>query len=279
MGSRQKTITKIVENIDLFNFYKERLINLALSQFKWDGFPDSGDADYFERCLLFKSKAAFYVPRGLEFIMTTGFMSRKNFNSYGYPVEIYGVDFNGVPIETDDWVILYDNKSRTNILPKIELYASLLAEVHSTIRSNLAHQRKPYVVPIDKTDQLSYDLFYNQVDQFAPFIKVKKTFDIDEIKTLDLQTKYIGNDLFETLRSLWAEALSILGITSETSKKERLIKDEIDIDRQEDTVGVASRLLPRLEFAKKVNNRWGLNLSVKLTAGGEKFGIIYDGNQ
>ena len=270
MSSRNRTKQLIIKNIDLFNYYKERLINLALAQFEWQNLPETCDRDYFERCLLFKSKAAWYKPKDTDFILSTGFMTRKMFNAYGYPTAIYGVDFNGHNIETDDWEIIFDNKTRVNLIPKIELYASLLAEIHSTLRTNLYHQRNPYVVPMTRNEQLTYETFYSEVDEFSPYIPVKKNFDIESIKTLDLKTPYIGNDLYDTLKSIWAEALGMLGITAETTKKERLIQDEIMIDRQEDIISLNARLANRVEFCNKVNKRWGLDVSVNIVTKDEE---------
>lgn len=264
--SRAQDRKMVVQMIELYNYYRERLINLALAEFDWHGLPDTCDRDYFERCLLFKGKAAIYIPQDTNFFLSTSWMTIGNFNAYGYPVEIVGIDFNGKNIKTEEWEIIFDNKTRTNLLPKIDIYAKLLAETHQTIRANMFHQRHPYIAPCDRTEQLSYRNFYDRMDAFEPFIPVKKSFDFEGIKPFDLSSPYIGNDLYDTLKKLWAEALAMLGITAETTKKERLIQDEITIDRQEDIISLNSRLLNRVELCNKINKRWGLDVSVNLSS-------------
>jgi hypothetical protein len=58
----------------------------------------------------------------------------------------------------------------------------------------------------------------------------------------------------------------MLGITAETTKKERLLNDEITLDRQEDMISLNSRLLNRVEFCNKMNAKHGLDLSVNLSS-------------
>ena len=72
--------------------------------------------------------------------------------------------------------------------------------------------------------------------------------------------------MLQALKTVWAEALSMLGITAETTKKERLISNEIMINRQEDLISLNSRLLNRVEFCNKMNKKYGLDLSVNLSS-------------
>lgn len=261
---RRQDKKMVIDNFLIYQYYKERLENLALTEFVWDGFPDTCDPDYFERCLLYKGKAAIYKPKRADFFLSTGFATAGSFNGYGYPDKIIGIDFNGHNIETDEFFMVWDNKTRQTLIPKIELHAKLLWEIHNTIRANLFHQRIPYVAPIDKTELISYQSFIDKLDGFSTFIPVKKSFDLDTIKTVDLKVPYIGNELFDLLRSEWAEALSMLGITAETTKKERLISDEIMINRQEDILSVNSRLSNRQKLCDEINEKYNLNLSVRM---------------
>jgi hypothetical protein len=267
--SRKEEKELVINYIMLKNYYSERLENLALAEFSYKNLPESCDADYLERCFLYKTKAAIYKPKDMDFLMSTGFMTKGNFNSYGYPVSIVGIDFNGRNIETDEWIIAWDNKRRTSTIAKIQLYAKLLAEVHATIRANLAHQRHPIIAPIDKSELFSYENFYNRVDVFDPFIPVKKTFDLENLKPMDMKIPYIGNELFDTLQRLWAEALSMLGITAETSKKERLIEREVTLDRQEDLLSLNSRYATRVKMCDDVNKKFGTNIEVILSVNDE----------
>jgi hypothetical protein len=63
----------------------------------------------------------------------------------------------------------------------------------------------------------------------------------------------------------------MLGITGETTKKERLLDGEIQMNRMQDTITMSSRLLNRVEFANKINKRWGWDVTVNLVAADTEF--------
>lgn len=258
----------VIENSEIYRYYRERLINIALSQFEWHGLPDTCDRLYFEKSLLYNGKACMCKPTGTDFWLSLDYIYKGRLDVYGYPTDIRGVGFGSHNlIETDEWEILFDNMTFASLMPKIDLYARLLWEIHNTYRSNLQQQITPYVVATTRNKMLSFTNFFNRVKGFQPVIEVAANSNLeDEIKTLDLKVDFIGKDLLENLKIVWAEALSMLGITAETTKKERLLNNEITLDRQEDLISLNSRLLNRVEFCNKMNAKHGLDLSVNLSS-------------
>ena len=108
----------VIENAEIYQYYKERLINMALAQFEWHGLPDTCDRLYFERRMLFDGTAAMFKPTGTDFWVTAGYVQKTGINGqafdiYGYPTAILGVGYNAVNIETDEWMILFDNMTKT----------------------------------------------------------------------------------------------------------------------------------------------------------------------
>lgn len=258
----------VIENSEIYRYYRERLINIALSQFEWHGLPDTCDRLYFEKSLLYNGKACMCKPTGTDFWLSLDYIYKGRLDVYGYPTDIRGVGFGSHNlIETDEWEILFDNMTFASLMPKIDLYARLLWEIHNTYRSNLQQQITPYVVATTRNKMLSFTNFFNRVKGFQPVIEVAANSNLEEeIKTLDLKVDFIGKDLLENLKIVWAEALSMLGITAETTKKERLLNNEITLDRQEDLISLNSRLLNRVEFCNKMNAKHGLDLSVNLSS-------------
>ena len=267
----------VIENVEIYNYYKERLINVALSQFSYQNLPETCDRMYFERVLLMNGSAAFYKPKDTDFIVSTGYVydaSGQNggFDLYGYPTKIRGMGYNATNIETDDFVILFDNMTKTSLMNKIDLYARLLWECHMTFRQNLAAQRTPYLIACNKNEALSYENIINRINGFDPVLKLKDCTSIeDNIKVLDLRKEYIGNELLDSLKTIWNEAMRMLGITGETTKRERLLDGELQMNRMQDTITMSSRLLNRVEFCNKVNKRWGLDVSINLVSADTEF--------
>ncbi len=256
----------LIENQEIYQYYRERLINLALSQFEWHGLPESCDRLFFEKKLLFEGKAAMLKPTGSDEWLSLGFVNNGDLSVYGYPTSILGVGYNAANIQTDEWMILYDNMTKQTLLPKIDLYARLLWEVHNTFRSNLRHQNMPYIVKGTKNQELSIKNLFTRLFGFQPYIITKNAQDIPNIDVLNTGVDYKGNELLDSLKTVWAEALSMLGITAETTKKERLLSDEITINRQEDIISLNARLLNRVDFCNKMNEKYGMNLSVNLSS-------------
>lgn len=265
---RREDKVLVIENSQIYRYYRERLINIALAQFEWHGLPDTCDRLYFEKSLLFNGKACMCKPTGTDFWLSLDYIYKGRLDVYGYPTDIRGVGFGSHNlIETDEWEILFDNMTFSSLMPMIDLYAKLLWEVHNTYRSNLQQQITPYIVATNRNKELAFKNFFNRFKGYQPVITVSDASNLEEeIKTVDLNVDFKGTDLLNNLKVIWAEALSMLGITAETTKKERLLNDEITLDRQEDMISLNSRLLNRVEFCNKMNAKHGLDLSVNLSS-------------
>ena len=258
----------VIRNSEIYRYYRERLINLALAQFEWHGLPETVDRLYFEKSLLYNGKAAMGKVTGTDIWLGLDYIYKGTLDVYGYPTDIRLVPANGRNglIEVDEWQFLFDNMTWASLMPKIDLYARLLWEVHNTYRSNLHQQITPYLIATTRNESFSIKNLFNRIMGFQPVIEVKNTFDPDAIKTIDTRVDFKGTELLENLKVVWAEALSMLGITAETTKKERLLNNEITIDRQEDMISLNSRLLNRVDFCNKMNKKYGFNLSVNLSS-------------
>jgi len=265
---RREEKNLVINNSEIYRYYRERLINLALAQFEWHGLPETCDRLYFEKSLLYNGKAAMGKVTGTDIWLGLDYIYKGTLDVYGYPTDIRLVPANGQHglIEVDEWQFLFDNMTWASLMPKIDLYARLLWEVHNTYRSNLQQQITPYLIATTRNESLSIKNIFNRIFGFQPVIELKNTFDPDAIKTIDTRVDFKGTELLENLKVIWAEALSMLGITAETTKKERLLSDEITIDRQEDIISLNSRLLNRVDFCNKMNKKYGFNLSVNLSS-------------
>lgn len=265
---RREDKNLVISNSEIYRYYRERLINLALAQFEWHGLPETMDRLWFEKSLLYNGKAAAGKVAGTDIWLGLDYVYKGTLDVYGYPTDIRLVPANGRNglIEVDEWQFLFDNMTWASLMPKIDLYARLLWEVHNTYRSNLQQQITPYLIATTRNESLGIKNLFNRIMGFQPVIEVKNTFDPDTIKTIDTRVDFKGTELLENLKVIWAEALSMLGITAETTKKERLLNNEITIDRQEDMISLNSRLLNRVDFCNNMNKKYGFNLSVNLSS-------------
>lgn len=294
-----------INNQMIYNYYRSRLIGAARAEFYYEGIPKACDRDFFETKNLFDGKAMFCIPEILvddtehsleEKIFSLGIAPTTRPSIYGKPLKCFGVGWTGtegeIPddysangksevdfsrIETKDFVVCYDNINRECLIPYIDMYAGILWEVHQTMRSNLKHQNKPYMVKTSEDTALTVDNFFIDWANFKPYVKIKsmgkknrdedpKTFNLKDIDVMDLRVQFLGSELAERMRFEWANALSMLGITSQYSKKaEYQNTDQLQLDKLGDDISLATRLIPRIEFCNAVNEKWGLNMSVHLS--------------
>ena len=272
MGRRKNKQLRI-ENTEIYQYYRTRLLSAALAEFEWHGLPDTCDQLYFERMLVFRGQSAIYnLPGSPDTWLSTGYVFNSDFNVYGYPADIVGVGYNMANIPVDKFCICYDNVMRETLLPKIDLYARLLYEVHQTFRSNLRQQNTPYIVKSDRRTLLTIRNFFNNLFGFDPVIEVRPQFDSNSIDALDLRVDFKGKDILECLQSIWREAMAMLGITEETTKKERMLEDEITLNRMGDVIALHTRLLTRIDFCNRFNKMTGMDISVNLTA--QQFDLV-----
>jgi len=288
---------------DYYNFYYERLATLVLSQHEYTGWPEYDDRmvpgvsrDHLEAIAASRGSVAIAKPRGVDKVVALPWVPKGSLRTINNePAEIQLCLPDGRFWETDEWYIMYDSPMRNGLLApglfptgatvaqhwqslggsaygvtnstimgRLHNYCRQLAKVHNNINRNLDHQLKPYIVPTSPQMRTTVDTFFRELYSGAPYIKVDARLDRETFQVVQTGVPYQANEMLQTRRELWAEAISVLGITSETTKKERLIADEITMNRQEDTITLNARLMKRVDMCNWVNKTWGLNVSVNL---------------
>lgn len=253
-----------IEDIAIYQYYRDRLITMALSQFRYEGLPDTCDRRYFERQLLLRGSAALYQPEGTDMWLSTGYVFKGGFDGYGRPAAITGVDFNARKYQTDRFVIFYDNDRHASLMPWIDLYAKLLYETHNTMRSNLRRQISPVILTGPSNIKQSVINMMRGWFGYEPYIMVRNDEELKLVTTLDTRVQYIGNDIMQTRQSIWVDAITMLGISVGTSKRERQNEAELAMNRQENALMAMSRLGPRLDGCERFRELSGINLTVHI---------------
>lgn len=285
-----------MRNSRIYQFNFERLVNLASSQFEWKGWPitrapggipaSTIDRRYMENLLLRQGACAVFQPSNMPGTWICGRWQVQSslpggpFDIYGYPKAIVGIDFYGRQIQTmpgrnEGFFLIFDNQSwlpgssgqGNTIVPMIEWYAQQLYEVEETIRINLRHQNTPYVITAPRKAGLSSRALFDRMQAFDPVIEISSNGPMgDQIPVQVLQTgvPFIGNELTVLRDAIWNRALTVLGITGQTTKQERMIVGELSLNRMEPLVALNSRLQNRMEFCNDFNELTGLGITCNL---------------
>lgn len=260
---------------EITSFYLDRLQTLAVSAFEYRGLPETMDRRYMEHCILHSGSVCIGDPIAAPGMPVNHYWAQDSsgIDQYGYPGGVRMIDARGQSIDTVKYELLFDSPrfNSSPMINRLKLYARDLTLLHLSFHRNLKQQMRPFVFAGSKKLSSTMDNIFSELDDFTPYIQISDEIDMDSLQVLQTGVTFQGLDFLEARRQVWADAIGSLGISSETTKKERLITDEVVINRQEDTILLNGRLMQRLETMEKINKRWGLNITVNMSADASSF--------
>ena len=259
---------------DYFNHYYNYLRLLTYQLFEWHGLPISVDPRFLEKTLHNEGYCALYKDPDIGYIVTSGAINSR-LDAYGLPKAFqanmvnyhksFGL-YNYIDTKPKGLgVMCYNNDLQMNSLMSINLFANDLAELKNIIRINQNAQKTPVALKANQKTMLSVKAMFNQIDGNAPVIITDESVDISNLSTLDLKAPVVFPQLNDQKNNIWNEFMTWLGIdNTNLMKKERMITSEVD-GNQDQVINSGNIMLKsRQEFCKKVNEYYGLNISVNL---------------
>ena len=278
----------LVNNATYFD-YLERFKKIVLSLFEWEGLPDSMDARYLERCLYYTGQAAMLYLEPYGYINTKSATAGK-LNLYGLPTQIrcysYGeintnrrvysgvsdavAEINGYEDDTDDKrqteaILVLNNWEGMATASTIELFAYRMYTAERAIDVNIRAQKTPYVVITNENERLSMKNALQQVDENAMVLVGERGhFDPESIRTMNTGAPYIADKLTDYKHSIWNEFLTYIGVDNISEKRERMISAETMSNNECVNLNLMASLKPREKAAEQFNQKYGMNISVKL---------------
>lgn len=248
-------------NNRLYEFYRNVIMQLAMSRFKWVNLPDTCDERYLEWQLLCEGVATIAFPSRISGgFLTLKAALRGPVNMYGDPSEWLGIGDNGTRIRcnVDNGVLVWDNKTRFPVMSGIDLYALELTHIRIANRVNLQHMKMPFILKGPQEKRQEMINLYAKIDGGEPAIIATDTFsdnlDIDAIQT---GVQYIGEDLAQAEANVWNRIYTMLGSRNSTFKQERQTEDEIRAQTQPSEVIRLNSLDARRTAAQQLNDRFG----------------------
>jgi hypothetical protein len=129
---------------------------------------------------------------------------------------------------------------------------------------NINAQKTPILIRADEKTRKSLETIYNMYEGDKPVIFGAKGLMEKPFEVLNTDAPFIADKLREEKRAVWNEALEFLGVNTNPSdkKKERLIVDEVNTNNEQIDLQAETMLLTRQQACEKMNNLFGLNVSV-----------------
>lgn len=245
--------------------YVNRLTELSISMFKWDGLPDTVDERYLE-LHLFLNGSMVYFKDDVIGDLCLDCMPHGQLDVYGNPIlrrAYSGYNNYNKLLKYTDSVIIWNNLMRTNSVLDVQMFARRLYNLDRIIDVNTNAQKTPVLVQGTEKQRLTLLNVYKEYDGNSPVIFGDTNIDLNSLKVLQTGAPYVSDKVYELKTQIWNEALTYLGISNVSfQKRERLISDEV-IRSQGGTVASRySRLTTRQKAAKEINKMFGTNISV-----------------
>ena len=242
--------------------YYNRLTELAISMFEWKNLPETVDPRYLEMCLFSDGMCVFFNDEVLGFLALQVAIGGQ-LNVYRIPIERRAYASNGyqMNLTEENSVIIFNNYLHTNSMLDVEMFSKRLYNLDRAIDVNANAQKTPILIQCDESQRMTMKNLYKQYEGNEPFIFGSKALDVNGLKVLQTGATYVADKLYELKVQYWNEALTYLGISNiNTTKKERMITDEVTRNQGGVVASRYSRLESRRQACKQINNMFGLDI-------------------
>lgn len=267
MGKRKTNFeTSLRGNMTTYQFYLDRLTELAISMFDWKNLPPEIDKRFLELTLYTDGQGVFFKEDVVGEYAALQVTTNGRLNKYRVPIDRRAYAVNGYQrnLNIDNSVIIYNNMLRTPSVKYMQMYALRLWDLDRTIDVNARAQKTPVLLQANEQQRLTLLNLYKEYDGNSPVIFGDKNLDLNGIKCIQTGAPYVADKLYQLKTQIWNEALTYLGIANmNIMKKERLVTDEVQRNQGGTIASRYSRLKSRQEAAKKINEMFGLNISVE----------------
>lgn len=272
-NSQMSPSTVHCSNTELVEYYKRYLLQKVISVYDFQGFPKIWSKSYFTYVLfgigyitVFETDRYGVIPQACGLsgynvfyeptnaIVANPLIEFKNDLRFGYNCELVKMqpDYSG-------------------IMDMVTNYADLMALAWETASVNLVNSKMAYVfASSNKAGAETFKKMYDQINQGNPAVFIDKDmFNLDGSRNWDYVTQNIGanyivGDILADLKNIEDRFNTDIGIpNANTQKRERLITDEVNANNVDTKAKVILWLETIREGLEKVNEMFGLNLSVK----------------
>lgn len=262
---KRKLINSQLSNFATYNMYLRQLLTLAENVFEFKNLPPFIDVSYINKQLLRKGSIAFFKDEILG-LLALPYIVVNGLDVYGRPKRIEVLGQNGYRriLNSDEFVIMYDNNGRYPLYLDICQYAERIALDTRTADINIAQQKTPRVFKTSTDKERSVRDIVNNVDGYENTIITYDNMDLDETSMVLAPAPYVTDKIDLHKQNDYNEFLRLIGVSNLSyQKKERNISDEIQAMQGGTIASRYSRFEPRKRAVEEINKKFNLNIEVQ----------------
>lgn len=250
-----------------YAYYQRMLLEKCIAIYVYDGLPDTIPAVEIEQLLMTLGRCVFVndATHGLVVLPC-------NFNGVGVyrdrpPFVQWATPLISGSGKVSDYCIGYNNSMRQGLAETIDRYSRILADVESTLSAQLYILRKPmYAMVPDQNAGESYHaaMLANRLGQTAAVFDEDIMRSISMLPVVQSLSNNALGDIYQCREQVLKMFLAEIGVQYGDAKRERMSVDEVAVNTQALIVNSADMLAARREMCRQLNERHGLNVTVRL---------------
>ena len=245
--------------------------DIGINVLKWKNMPNAIPPRYPEKWLYENGLCVFFQPDGLDYMCLPVVQGSIKKNVYGEPSEWramalgeFAGRISGQTLDASNSVLIRNDSSYRPTKPYVDALINQMINVELTTRMNINAQKMPFFFKgTEDTILQQKNLFLEFMECEPAFFKTK--FASDEFEIFQSGAPFIANDLVDVYTEYDARILTYLGINNlPIEKKERLLTDEVGINKEEKSLIRDSRLIQRQLACDEINKLFNLNVSIEV---------------
>ena len=247
--------------------FRNHLIMLAVSRFRWLNLPKTCDERYLEQTLLFQGCATIAHPKHgkyKDYFFSNMIANNAKPNIYdNYTTwTAYGINNWNFKCDATNGVVVWDNKLRQPIFPMLDMYARELTDIMRTKQVNRMHIKNPIILSGPEEKKQDMMNIYKMQAGNEPAIVTTNGFSSMDYNVLTTGVPFLGEELSQDLLNTWNQIYKFLGIKTTAMKRERQIYGEMEDQHEPDNLTEWGYIAERRKAADMLNERFGLNIQV-----------------
>ena len=271
MGRRKASTSyaewRLRESLLEQSFYEQKYKRLLTSMFEWDNLPDGISYRFIEKYLYSHGCVVFFKnSMGFFQVARATIMHR---NCYEEPVAFKTYDITGHQeiVKACDCVAIYNNAFMEGEALNVQFFAKRLSNIEKTIDCNLQQLKHPTIVACPESQVETVRAFYAKMQNGEPFIPVDSSFfEENRWEVWDMKAQNHVRELQEVKHDYENEGLTFFGINNvNILKRERLITGEANQNNEQIELMKNTRYRARFEAVQQINEKWGLDIKVRLS--------------